>query len=94
MLILGRKLKERVRLTVNGVTIWVEVNRIAANDVRIGITAPPRRGDRAGRTARARRPPVTWMSRAPGARHGAGGFSCAPMEFRQCGELNTATAST
>ena len=40
MLILGRKLKERVRLTVNGVTIWVEVNRIAANDVRIGITAP------------------------------------------------------
>jgi sRNA-binding carbon storage regulator CsrA len=27
-------------LTVNGVTIWVEVNRISANDVRIGITAP------------------------------------------------------
>jgi carbon storage regulator len=41
MLILGRKLGERIRLTVNGVTIWVEVNRIAANDVRIGITAPP-----------------------------------------------------
>jgi len=41
MLILGRKLNERIRLTVNGVTIWVEVNRIAANDVRIGITAPP-----------------------------------------------------
>jgi len=41
MLILGRKLKERIRLVVNGVTIWVEVNRIAANDVRIGITAPP-----------------------------------------------------
>ena len=40
MLILGRKLNERIRLTVNGVTIWVEVNRIAANDVRIGITAP------------------------------------------------------
>ena len=40
MLILGRKLKERIRLVVNGVTIWVEVNRIAANDVRIGITAP------------------------------------------------------
>jgi len=41
MLILGRKLGERIRLVVNGVTIWVEVNRIAANDVRIGITAPP-----------------------------------------------------
>ena len=40
MLILGRKLGERIRLTVNGVTIWVEVNRISANDVRIGITAP------------------------------------------------------
>jgi carbon storage regulator CsrA len=40
MLILGRKLGERIRLVVNGVTIWVEVNRIAANDVRIGITAP------------------------------------------------------
>ncbi len=41
MLILGRKLKERIRLVVNGVTIWLEVNRISANDVRIGITAPP-----------------------------------------------------
>ncbi len=40
MLVLGRKLGERIRLMVNGVTIWVEVNRIAANDVRIGITAP------------------------------------------------------
>ena len=40
MLILGRKLGERIRLVVNGVTIWVEVNRICANDVRIGITAP------------------------------------------------------
>ena len=40
MLILGRRLGERIRLVVNGVTIWVEVNRIAANDVRIGITAP------------------------------------------------------
>jgi carbon storage regulator len=41
MLILGRKLGERIRLTLNGIEIWVEVNRIAANDVRIGITAPP-----------------------------------------------------
>jgi carbon storage regulator len=41
MLILGRKLGERIRLKVNGIEIWVEVNRIAANDVRIGITAPP-----------------------------------------------------
>ncbi len=41
MLILGRKLGERIRLVVNGVTIWVEVNRIAANDCRIGIEAPP-----------------------------------------------------
>jgi carbon storage regulator CsrA len=40
MLILGRKLGERIRLMVNGIEIWVEVNRIAANDVRIGITAP------------------------------------------------------
>jgi carbon storage regulator CsrA len=41
MLILGRKLGERIRLVVNGVTIWVEVNRIGTHDVRIGITAPP-----------------------------------------------------
>jgi carbon storage regulator CsrA len=41
MLILGRKLGERIRLKVNGIEIWVEVNRICANDVRIGITAPP-----------------------------------------------------
>ena len=41
MLILGRKLHERIRLVVNGVTIWVEVNRIGTHDVRIGITAPP-----------------------------------------------------
>jgi carbon storage regulator CsrA len=40
MLILGRKLGERIRLKVNGIEIWVEVNRIAANDVRIGIEAP------------------------------------------------------
>jgi carbon storage regulator CsrA len=40
MLILGRKLGERIRLTLNGIEIWVEVNRIAANDVRIGIAAP------------------------------------------------------
>lgn len=41
MLILGRKLKERVRLTVNGVTIWVSVERLGGNDCRIGIEAPP-----------------------------------------------------
>ena len=41
MLILGRKLGERIRLTVNGIEIWVEVNRIGTHDVRIGITAPP-----------------------------------------------------
>ena len=40
MLILGRRLNERIRLTVNGIEIWVEVNRICANDVRIGIEAP------------------------------------------------------
>ena len=40
MLVLGRGIGERIRLTVNGIEIWVEVNRIAANDVRIGITAP------------------------------------------------------
>ena len=78
MLILGRKLKERVRLTTpNGIVVWVSVERLGGNDCRIGIEAPPRRGDRAGGIARARSPPVTWMSRAPGARHGAGGFSCA-----------------
>ena len=41
MLILGRKLGERIRLVVNGVTIWVSVERIQSNDVRVGITAPP-----------------------------------------------------
>ena len=41
MLILGRKLGERIRLVVNGVTIWVSVERLGGNDCRIGITAPP-----------------------------------------------------
>jgi len=41
MLILGRKLHERIRLTVNGVTIWVSVERLGGNDCRIGIEAPP-----------------------------------------------------
>lgn len=41
MLILGRKLKERIRLVVNGVTIWVSVERLGGNDCRIGIEAPP-----------------------------------------------------
>ena len=41
MLVLGRGIGERIRLTVNGIEIWVQVIRIAANDVRIGITAPP-----------------------------------------------------
>jgi carbon storage regulator CsrA len=40
MLILGRKLGERIRLKVNGIEIWVEVVRIHGSDVRIGITAP------------------------------------------------------
>jgi len=41
MLILGRKLHERIRLVVNGVTIWVSVERLGGNDCRIGIEAPP-----------------------------------------------------
>ncbi len=40
MLILGRKLKERVRLTTpNGIVVSVE--RLGGNDCRIGIEAPP-----------------------------------------------------
>ena len=41
MLILGRKLHERIRLVVDGVTIWVSVERLGGNDCRIGIEAPP-----------------------------------------------------
>lgn len=41
MLILGRKLGERIRLTVNGIEIWVSVERLGGNDCRIGIEAPP-----------------------------------------------------
>ena len=41
MLILGRKLGERIRLTVNGIEIWVTVERLGKHDCRIGITAPP-----------------------------------------------------
>ena len=41
MLILGRKLKERIRLTVDGIVVWVSVERLDGNDCRIGIEAPP-----------------------------------------------------
>jgi sRNA-binding carbon storage regulator CsrA len=44
MLILGRKLKERIRLTLpdrRGIVVWVSVERLGANDCRIGIEAPP-----------------------------------------------------
>ena len=41
MLVLGRGIGERIRLTVNGVTIWVSVERLGGNDCRIGIEAPP-----------------------------------------------------
>ena len=42
MLILGRKLTERVWLTTpNGIVVWVSVERLGGNDCRIGIEAPP-----------------------------------------------------
>jgi carbon storage regulator CsrA len=41
MLVLGRGIGERIRLTVNGIEIWVSIERIQSNDVRVGITAPP-----------------------------------------------------
>ena len=42
MLILGRKLGERIRLTISeGFEIWVSIERIHGKDVRVGITAPP-----------------------------------------------------
>jgi sRNA-binding carbon storage regulator CsrA len=44
MLILGRKLKERIRLTLpdrRGIVVWVSVERLGGNDCRIGIEAPP-----------------------------------------------------
>ena len=41
MLILGRKLKERIRLTTpDGIVVWVSVERTGKQDCRIGITAP------------------------------------------------------
>ena len=41
MLILGRKLKERVRLTTpDGIVVWVSIERLGGNDCRIGIEAP------------------------------------------------------
>ncbi len=42
MLILGRKLKERIRLTTSdGIVVWVSIERLGGNDCRIGIEAPP-----------------------------------------------------
>ena len=42
MLILGRKLGERIRLTTpDGIVVWVSVERLGGNDCRIGIEAPP-----------------------------------------------------
>ena len=42
MLILGRKLGERIRLTISeGFEIWVSIERIHGKDVRVGIIAPP-----------------------------------------------------
>lgn len=41
MLVLSRKEHERVRLTLpDGATIWVSVERISYNAVRLGIAAP------------------------------------------------------
>lgn len=40
ILVLGREKNERIRLTVNGVVIWLAVTDIERNKVRIGITAP------------------------------------------------------
>jgi carbon storage regulator CsrA len=41
MLVLGRGIGERIRLTISeGFEIWVEVVRIHGSDVRIGIEAP------------------------------------------------------
>lgn len=40
MLVLGRAKGERIRITVNGVMIWVTVTEIDRGKVRLGITAP------------------------------------------------------
>ena len=42
MLVLGRGIGERIRLTISeGFEIWVSIERIHGKDVRVGITAPP-----------------------------------------------------
>jgi len=40
MLVLSRKLDERVVLTLNGVQVEIAVVRIGSNSVRIGVDAP------------------------------------------------------
>lgn len=41
MLVLTRKVGERTRIEVAGVTIYVDVGEIDRNKVRLGFTAPP-----------------------------------------------------
>jgi len=42
MLVLGRGIGERIRLTTpDGIVVWVSVERLGGNDCRIGIEAPP-----------------------------------------------------
>ena len=42
MLVLGRKVDERLRLTLpDGSVIWVMVCKVSGDGVRVGIDAPP-----------------------------------------------------
>lgn len=42
MLVLSRKVNERARLKMpDGAVVWVSVERISYNAVRLGIAAPP-----------------------------------------------------
>ena len=42
MLVLGRKVDERLRLTLpDGSAIWVMICRVSGDGVRVGIEAPP-----------------------------------------------------
>ena len=42
MLVLGRKVDERLRLTLpDGSVIWVMICKVSGDGVRVGIKAPP-----------------------------------------------------
>ena len=93
MLLLGMEVGKRVLIEVDGVETWVSLQKVNGKKIRLGFEAPQKvkilREEVIGQDAPSDRD-VTSPRCPPRCR----GFFFAPMEFPQCGESNTATAST